>query len=473
MVTVCEERRAVTARVRRFIAALVVLKALVLVFNVATFPTKRQHDARHHGWRARSAGLEVGKMAYNSPLYYLPVLPWVDVSRFYEDGKPKVHSGPYAPDFELLERLQWLNVVYVLGALLVWIYGILPMVASSERAWLLAALLLLALPGFPKIAMSAHPDVLLLFLSSLTFFLTFRWLDRTPRFGRNLVLAVLAGLTGATRPFAIVPMLLSWSLNVGMLVRDAIAQVRLGAATKMASASCLLVKLSVVTVIVAVLSGSWWLFRYVHTGEVLNAYKDYYMERFEPLKEDYDYVHYYSTFYFGKLLDVPSRADVSSKPNRQPKGNSFWTQLYSDFWGDHFLYYSGHKKGVESKLWPKRMLFVLALPLSLLLWFGILAGTVRAFADAMRRRVLLHPSLYMAATFWGGFIIFMAWQGTAGLLPGKNSTIKFLYIAWAVPFGIGTAASLQMGSRLFWVLFGLELAVAIVALPVSMSWPWP
>ena len=116
------------------IAVFLVLKAIILVFNVATYSTKRQYDARHHAWRARSAGLEMGKMAYNSPLYYLPALPWVDISRFYEDGKPRVRPLP-GPDngFELLEKIQALNVVYVLGALLIWIYGILPLIVRSEE----------------------------------------------------------------------------------------------------------------------------------------------------------------------------------------------------------------------------------------------------------------------------------------------------------------------------------------------------
>jgi hypothetical protein len=454
------------------IAVLLVLKAAVLVFNVETYSTRRQYDARHHAWRARSAGLEMARMAYNSPLYYLPVLPRVDVSMFYENGKPRARPLP-GPSyrFDLLEWLQHSNIIYVFGALLIWIYGILPMVVSSHRAWFLASLLLLAMPGFSKIAVMAHPDVLLLFLSSLTFFLTIRWLARTPHFGRNLTLALLAGLTGACRPFAVVPMLLCWVLNVGMLVRGSAAEAKLGASRKMATVGRLSAKVAVVSLIVASLSGGWWVYRYVHTGAVMDAYNRGYVDRYQPLKKDFDFYHYYSTFYFGNLLDVPSRADVPQRPSTNPKGNSFWTQLYSDFWGDHFLYFSGSQNRVERKLWVKRVLFVLALPLSILVWLGIITGTLRAIADAIRRRVFLQPTLFMSAAFWGGFVLFVGWQATAGLLPGKNTTIKFLYIAWAVPFGVGTAASQEIGGRLCWVLFAFELAVAIAAFPMSLNWP--
>ncbi|MBI3675783.1 MAG: hypothetical protein HY243_04120 [Proteobacteria bacterium] len=34
----------------------------------------------------------------------------------------------------------------------------------------------------------------------------------------------------------------------------------------------------------------------------------------------------------------------------------------------------------------------------------------------------------------GGFAAFMIWQASAGLEPGKNSSIKFTYFAFAVPF---------------------------------------
>jgi len=469
----------------RLITILLVLKGLVLIFNTATYSPHRGYDAGHHAWRARSAGLEMDKLAYNSPFYYLPALPWVDLSRFYDHGKPRLNvpaepdevganyrGGGGRTDYTLLGLLQGLNVVYVLGAYLAWIVGILPLVARSRRTWFLASLLVLALPGFEKAAVMAHPDVLLIFMSSVTFLLTIRWLNRHPtRFTRNIALAVLAGLTGACRPFAVVPLLILWVLNIGMLIRDAIASARSGASSRMATISRLCAKVAVVSLIAVALSSSWWVFRYAHTGEVLNAYQDGYIVRFAPLKEDYDYTHYYTSFYFDQLLEVPNRATFGHRPSLYPKHNSFWTQLYSEFWGDHYLYFSGPKNSVEAKLWVKRVLFVVALPLSFLMWLGTITGTLRAIADAVRRRIFLHPALFMSAIFWGGFLLFLTWQGTAGLLPGKNSTIKFLYIAWLVPFGIGTAASQHIGPRLFWILLVLELAVLIAAFPMSLNIP--
>lgn len=456
---------------RLIVAGFLILKALIVVYNISQFSTRHQYDAWHHSWRARSAGLEVSRMAYNSPLYYLPGLLWVDASDYFEDGQPsRPPRGTPTRDHETLDKIQWFNVVYVMGALLIWIYGILPLVLTEHRNWFLSSMALIAMPGFPKIAVMAHPDVLLLFLAALTFFLTFRWLQRQPSFARNLVLAMLAGLMGACRPFAVVPMLLCWFLNIGMMVRDTRADIATQGSPR-TKVAILGIKVATVTLIVASLSSAWWVYRYQHTGAVMDAYNHSYVDQFQPLKDDFDYRHYYTSFYLGKLLKVPNRSDVSRKPNTNPKGNSFWTQLYSDFWGDHLLFFSGTKHGREGKLWTKRVLLVLALPLSILLWLGVLSGTWRAVVDSVRRKILLHPVLFMAAAFWGGFLIFVAWQGTAGLLPGKNSSIKFLYINWAVPFGVGTAAAQPIGTRLFWVLVVLEFLVAFAAIPMSLHWP--
>jgi hypothetical protein len=477
----------------RLVAILLGLKAMVLVFNAATYTSNRQYDPSHHAWRARSAGLEMGKMAYNSPLYYLPLLPFVDLSRFYQGGQPLLEvpttKEEARQNLQLLDRLRWLNVAYVMGAYLVWICGILPMLTPSRKSWLLGSLLLLALPGIQKAAVMAHPDLLLFFLAPLTFYLSIRWLSGPPRFRRNLMLAALAGLTGACRPFAVVPMLICWSLNVGSLLRPWLAArfperfQALPSAVAPAVAPAphaagrpgglwrLGGKLLTISLITASLCSGWWAFRYAHTGHLMNAYADGYVARYQPVKANFDFGHYYGSFYLKSLLKVPSRADIGNKPSSaHMKNNSFWTQLYSELWGDHYLYFSGAKNGVESKLWVKRGLFVVALPMSLLLALGIVTGTLRAAQSALRRRVLLDPTLFMAATFWLGFGLFMYWQGTAGLLPGKNSTIKFLYIAWLVPFAVGTAAAQRISARWFWIVLTCELAVLLFAFPMSQYW---
>lgn len=458
----------------RVLLILLVLKTAILILNAATYPTARQYDLEHHSWRARSAGLEMGRMAYNPPLYYLPLLPLVDLSRFYKDGKAiidlPVRPKEKARNIELLSYLKWGNVGYVFGAYLVWIVGILPRVASSRKAWFLSSFLLLALPGYQKAAVMAHPDVLLLFLASLTFYLTLAWMNRAPKAWRHIVLAVVAGLTGACRPFAVVPLLACWFLNVGMLAKQAVAQRRAGR-----SRAGVTLRLSgmvlVVSLVSATIAAGWWGFRYAKTGEIMNAYNAEYMAPYLPHRKGFDYKHYYASLYPKELLKVPSRADVGVRPSRAPsKSNSFFTQLYSEFWGDHYLYFSASRNFHDTKVWVKRVLFVLALPLTLLMVLGIVTGTLRTAFDAIKRRALVHPGLVMAGIFWVGFALFMYWQGGAGLLPGKNSTIKFLYIAWLVPFGIGTAASQPIGRVLFWILLACEIAVALAAFPMSQAW---
>ena len=69
-----------------------------------------------------------------------------------------------------------------------------------------------------------------------------------------------------------------------------------------------------------------------------------------------------------------------------------------------------------------------------------------------------------------GFATFMLWQGTYGLLPGKQSTIKWIYFAHAAPFFIPAvvvgARSLGRAGR--WALGATIAAIFALALPIAM-----
>src|SRR5262245_61978519 len=80
---------------RRLVLCLFVLKMLITVYDLIVDSSRNGYDIHHHTWRARSAGLEMGKMAYNPPLYYFPALPSVDLHRFYKDGEPIIAKRPY------------------------------------------------------------------------------------------------------------------------------------------------------------------------------------------------------------------------------------------------------------------------------------------------------------------------------------------------------------------------------------------
>jgi hypothetical protein len=61
---------------------------------------------------------------------------------------------------------------------------------------------------------------------------------------------------------------------------------------------------------------------------------------------------------------------------------------------------------------------------------------------------------------------------TAGLQPGKNSSIKFHYIAYTVAFALIPAFLRVYRSRWrFFVELGVAFAVYLAALPVAAVWP--
>ena len=229
-------------------------------------------------------------------------------------------------------------------------------------------------------------------------------------------------------------------------------------------------KVALITAIVAGLSGGWWAYRYAYTGEVLDAYPTRYIGVYQPLKKGYDYEHYYTSFYPIALLKEPSRAmALSDLPNLDPKGNTFFTILYSEIWGDHWGYFSGASK--LEKDWPKRILFVFAFPISLYFVYRVWKGLVTTVRDAIVTRTLVSPATLFAGTAFLGAALFVYWQGHAGLLPGKNSTIKYLYVAWMTPYAIAVAFRGRFGSRTFHAALGLIVLTFMAALPVCIHWP--
>lgn len=478
----------------RLVAFLFAIKVAVLGWNAALYSAGHQYDVYHHIWRARSAGLEVGRMAYNPPLYYLPLLPAVDLHRFYKHGKPILNlpqddkAGQKASK-HLLDYLRIINIAYVIAYYALYIWGIFPRVLGrpgeiargrKSRQWLLASTFLLTLPGIEKAAVMAHPDVLFMALTALSTYVYLRIEERQSlpfakvSFWRNLLLAFVTGLTGATRPFAIVSVSAHWLANLQLVVRRHFGRSPDGApidARPLGRRLALVgAKAVAISAVVATLAGGWWVFRYVETGEVLDAYPQRYVGVYQPLKKNYDYRHYYTSFYLGALLKEPSRRmAVSDLPNLDPKGNTFFTILYSEIWADHWGYFSGSTR--EEKVWPKRLLLGLALPLSVYFVYRVLRGLVLTVYDAAVTRKLFSPANLVAGIALLGAGLFVYWQGHAGLLPGKNSTIKFLYVAWMTPYAIAVAFRGNWRTRGFHVALASILLVFMAALPMALHWP--
>jgi len=459
---------------RRVVLLLLIVKVIITAFDLTQQGAGGTYDYRHHAWRARSAGLEMGKMAYNPPLYYLPTLPYVQVSKYYEHGKaiidPDINPGDASDHgIALLERVRAFNVLYLLVFYVSWIYFLFPRLFESRRAWFLASLLMLSLPGYQKAAVMAHPDNLLMALSATgTAAWVFVWQTQRTRFRHGLGLAFSVGLVGLTRPFAIVPVFFLSLANGWMQVKDAVFDASRAARPLYLRSVNAALRVAAIAAVTASLAGSWWVFRYVETGEILDAYAEPYIEHFEPFRKNFDYRHYYTSFYFPKLIEKPNREmSGSNEPSDNIYGNTFPTIVYSEIWGDHWLYFSQDASQTDQKAWEKRVVFVLALPLSIAVIVLLFAGIGRAAVRAVRTRDL-SPHVVLPAIACVGWALFVYWQGHSGLLPGKNSTIKFLYFAYVTPYAIFTAFDFRPRERLFhWMVAG-TLIVFAATLPIAL-----
>lgn len=441
-----------TRATRLVLAGLLAFKLALVGWNAWTYDNA-QYDEGHHIWRARKAGLEPGKMAYNPPLYYLPTLPLIAA----EGWEPKAVDGKAA-----LRLLRFTNVFWLALFYASWIFVIFPRVLPDRRTRIVASLLLLALPGYQKLGMMAHPDNA---LAALCGVLVAAWLLLRDRIAAGadwravIALAVCTGAVGLTRPFSIVPTGLFWLVTMVELLRAHPIRV---------AGAAFLRKAVVATLIAGTIAGTWYVVRWARSSTITDAYDDGYISRYVPHRPGFPFLSYFTSFHLGALLEVPNRKinelDRKSPWPRNRYANSFFTTLYSETWGDHWLYASGPTMK-EEEAEQKRILFVLALPLvPLLLWrFG------RGMAEAIRRGRAdrLAPAAVVAAFFVLGAAVYLIWQTGPALLPGKNSTIKFIYVAHLYPLAIALCFLRPVGrwflpwATYLLVIFGAALPIAI------------
>lgn len=485
---------------RFLIGVLLCVKLAISVWNAVEFNGK-VYDQGHHQDRALFGGLRAGKMAYNPPLYYLPALlvhrpadvPLVERSSKSEGdddealasreaAKSPVSRSERQHKAKLIKLLRYTNLFWDSLIYLGWICFAFPRLLRGFRGWFLASLLLLALPGFQKLGAMVHPDNA---FAALTTVGVCVWLWVRDRFRAGklsfkqlLVFAVAAGAVGLTRPFSIVPVAVLATVLLVYLVR-----------LDGSSWSRLLLRGAVLLTIVGVLSGSWYVYRWRYSGHVTNAYRDRYMETFEKRRPGFDFRSYFTSFHLAKLLEQPNRrlggGNTSIYANN-PDANSFFTLLHSEIWGDHWLYFSGNQAR-EGKLWPKRTMLTVALGMpAVVAMLG--GGFVVDFIRRLRRGLAELKGQKPLTKLWGliqkletdlvllgiaglGCAIYLYWQTGPALLPGKNSTIKFVYIASLFGPALALFFRRRPSPRTFNLLAVYFLILFVVAVPVAMFWP--
>jgi hypothetical protein len=431
----------------------------------------RTYDWNHHAERARAGGLAIDAMAYDAPTYYV-------LAPLYAAAAGTGDRRDAASERAHLGFLRATNVFYVASFYLLWIYGVLPRVLPSWRERSAAAMLILALPGYQKLAAMSHPDNLHVCLVTL---LTFAWVRMpgvgtsaqaatTVPFSRHLQMALVAGLAGLSRPFSVAAVAVFGAFNLAHL-----------ALTTPARGAALARRAAAVALVTAVVAGSWLVLRGMVAGSWSATYRHGYIERFD--RRGFDYASYLTTFHLRELVTTPNRKinrkdQANFERGEFPPGNryanSFFTTLYSETWGDHWLYFSG-RRGVEKKKWAKRILFVVALPLvPLLAWrIGRAAASVVRRAAARPLEAVFDPAAVLLLHLVAGAALFLYWQLGSALSPGKQSSIKFVYIAslYAPAVTLCFVAALRERFARPWAVYLAALFVA--ALPVAVFVPGP
>ncbi len=448
---------------RLLVSVALVIKLALLVWNAAAFNGKT-YDFHWHGIRAASAGLLVGKMEYNPPLYYLPCLPLVeDIS----EGQLKEGFDKH----DLLNLLRFTNLAYLFLFYLAWIYFIIPKLIGDWKGATIASLVLLGFPGFQKLGVMSHPDNLVVGLSALglAYWLWFRsrpsksgWKDWAAIAG----FGVIVGFVGMTRPFAAVPVLILSLAGIIALVRQ---HGFLGWA--------FFSRAALLTVLVGSFSLSWYAYRWHETGTLQAGYNERWVGPFREYRKDLDRKHYFTSFYFADLLREPNLLNEAFGYNGKPKAsndmsNSFPTIAYSEFWGDQWLYFSSPKYRTEGKLWPKRVLFVTALFMLPLLGLRFVGGVLTTRRRLARGDPDADADALMVAYFLLGVALYFYWLMGDALLPGANTPIKFIYNAHLAPVFVVVAFFKDLGPRRFNAWLGYAIVVFLAALPVATFWPF-
>lgn len=498
---------AISDRSGRFIVALLLcIKLVLLVWNAKVYDGVT-YQPEHHADRALFGGLKAGKLAYDPPLYYLPArlvsrpadVPLIERSsveameRNADTKLKRASKLERAFRDELLGVLRYTNVLWIGFFYVAWIGYAFPRLLRGRGTWFLASIVLLAIPGYQKLAAMSHPDNLFAAASALAVCV---WLWLRERFehaqsnavpatelGRRswrylLSFALAIAVVGLTRPLAV-------SFVLVLTVLALVYAARFSAGRR----SSLLTRAVLVLSIVGVLSASWYVVRWRQTGAVLASVRDEVTEQHRPLRAGFPYLRYFRSFYIAELWEAPNDTFGATPEGGDPRlahANSFPTLLHSEVWGDHWGNFSGAKQK-DIKTWPKRI-SVAAAALTPLITLLLLAAWLWNFGARVRQqwraeqtaRVLarlqklgstFETELALSAICLIGTTLYLCWQTGPALSPGDNSSVKFIYLAAFVPAAIALPLSRPLERWPSVLLVAYFLVLFCTAFPVAMYWP--
>lgn len=466
---------------------LLIVKIIVTGANAFTFDIRDQYDAGMHFSRTATCGIYTSERYYNPPGYYLLACPAIVAALASKVDLPAEARAVIAGDTsfkQIIDKYRntikaeylavnfaqpiyiTLNIIMLFGLYWFCAFYIFPMFLPSAMSAVTASVVLFALPGFQKLAAMTHPDNLFAFLTILMFVLWWRFAaHREMKLRDGVILGLLAGAAALTRPFSIV----SVGALGAVLALEAWIAIR---GSDKGRRRRFVARLLAFALVAGSLGGAWWGYRYLATGTVVAMFapEDEKVATFDHRVDEFDYGAFYTTFHIADLLETPNRTFGDRGADwRDSNNNSFFTLFYSDFWGDHWLYFSGPRL-VESKAGVKRVLLAYALLATPLLLYCAIRGLWVTGRQVVAGQQWTHR-LFVILVAVGSVAVYVVWTATHGVEPGKNSAIKFIYLAYAVPFLlILVGAGLPKGPVPSGIALALSLGLFAVALPVSFYW---
>jgi hypothetical protein len=459
---------------------LLALVAGIMLWNTFAHPPHNIYDDRHHlalieanenplDWRPHpAAGL----------FDHLPV--------FYYAALGKIHRT-----LELASGREWhpyftfrvFHAAFIVLIAALFAFSLLPRIAGGHpatAAWFLAAAFVV--PNHYLSQVMVRSDHFLFLFINLLFYLWFRFdfparLATSPwRLGAWG--ALLVGMANA-RNFCLAAYLVFLAWGLWVLVRHA---PRARPAWWLGVAALLLAT--------AAATSAHYVDRYLRTGRLFEQNQE--SERFllyRQRAETFDRRLLFLNLEFDAVWREPSRHAVfhattawparwlgipARDPSFEDDQNSFLPRLYSDMWGDHWLYFSGQRirriegaSGWALKYPLKRAALLAAAPFTLA-FFLIPAGLAVAGGLGLLRGRAPTPGQTASAIFMGAFALLVLWiHGQPE--PGANVTVKFCYLfgyAW-LPL-LGLAEYLAPRPRLRRAFQAYTWALLLLALPLGV-----
>ncbi len=290
--------------------------------------------------------------------------------------------------FGLKQQLPFLPTRVALNALItivlyLYFFFFVPKFWRTLSGRFLACVLLVVVPNFFVISVMPRPDVLLFIAIQLLFFFWFQfdfhttlWRDRWKAIAWGVLLVIAANSRNIAFPAAAYFGIAGLWQGIQRL-RETKGSVRYAIAAWL--------------LLAAGLSTAHYIARYQRTGSVIAQARPK-----DP--RPFDRWAIVSNLNFAPIFKTPSR-----RSEFPPPGLAFWPVVYSDMWGDHLLYFSGHEPWDETKKILKRRTLGVAGPLTLLLLFV-------PFVLLARKRRRADPHWLRPASFlWvSGFLLVTA-----------------------------------------------------------------